>query len=166
MTIVSELYGFDILIDADLKPWLLEVNLSPSLGCDTPLDTKIKSAMLADLLTLIGLPAVDPVVKTPVKRFTYSMIKRESLTVVSHSKKVSHYFCYLFFVNMYACWLCRKYLIIFVIYLLFVNIYASWPCKEFFCFFMASIKCKTNYNAKKLNIWNVSSTFFLDDVPT
>uniref|UniRef100_A0A1B6EGR2 Tubulin--tyrosine ligase-like protein 5 n=1 Tax=Clastoptera arizonana TaxID=38151 RepID=A0A1B6EGR2_9HEMI len=62
-----ELYGFDILIDSDLKPWLLEVNLSPSLGCDTPLDTKIKSALLTDLLTLVGLPAVDPVVHPEIQ---------------------------------------------------------------------------------------------------
>lgn len=55
-----ELYGFDILVDADLKPWLLEVNLSPSLGCDSPLDLRVKSAMLADLLTLVGIPAIDP----------------------------------------------------------------------------------------------------------
>ena len=58
-----ELYGFDILIDSDLKPWLLEVNLSPSLNCDTPIDMKIKSALLCDLLNLIGVPAVDPVLK-------------------------------------------------------------------------------------------------------
>lgn len=53
-----ELYGFDILIDNTLRPWLLEVNLSPSLGTDTQLDIKIKSAMLTDLLTLVGIPAV------------------------------------------------------------------------------------------------------------
>lgn len=49
-----------MLIDADLKPWLLEVNLSPSLGCDSTLDLRIKSALLSDLLTLVGLPVVDP----------------------------------------------------------------------------------------------------------
>lgn len=54
-----ELYGFDILIDDTLKPWLLEVNLSPSLGIDTPLDTKVKASLMTDLLTLVGLPALS-----------------------------------------------------------------------------------------------------------
>ncbi|XP_044745642.1 tubulin polyglutamylase TTLL5 isoform X2 [Coccinella septempunctata] len=59
-----ELYGFDILIDDNFKPWLLEVNLSPSLGCDSPLDVRLKSAMMADLLTLVGIPAVDPILRS------------------------------------------------------------------------------------------------------
>ncbi|XP_068618971.1 tubulin polyglutamylase TTLL5 isoform X2 [Battus philenor] len=53
-----ELFGYDILIDDNLKPWLLEINLSPSLACESPLDARVKSALLADTLTLVGLPAV------------------------------------------------------------------------------------------------------------
>lgn len=49
------MYGFDVLIDSDLKPWLLEVNLSPALGTDSPLDTYIKSNLLADTFNLIDI---------------------------------------------------------------------------------------------------------------
>jgi len=43
------------MLDDELNPWLLEVNLSPSLSCDSPLDHKIKSQMTADLLNLAGV---------------------------------------------------------------------------------------------------------------
>ena len=56
-----EMLGFDVLIDEALKPWLLEVNLSPSLSADAPLDLKIKSCMLADLFTLVGIRPYDRV---------------------------------------------------------------------------------------------------------
>lgn len=54
-----ELFGFDILIDSDLKPWLLEVNLSPALSCDSPLDQKVKSNAISDLFSMIGIVKPD-----------------------------------------------------------------------------------------------------------
>nr|XP_057947118.1 tubulin polyglutamylase TTLL5 isoform X2 [Doryrhamphus excisus] len=65
LTNCFELYGFDVLIDSNLKPWLLEVNLSPSLACDAPLDLKIKASMIADMLSLVGLVCQDPVMRKP-----------------------------------------------------------------------------------------------------
>ncbi|XP_013422025.1 tubulin polyglutamylase TTLL5 isoform X2 [Lingula anatina] len=62
-----ELYGFDILIDSNLRPWILEVNLSPSLACDSPLDLKIKGHMLSDLFSLTGFVCHDPMVRKPAQ---------------------------------------------------------------------------------------------------
>ncbi len=54
-----ELFGFDVLIDCDLRPWLLEVNFSPSLACDTDFDLGVKSAVLSDLFNMVGLRPRD-----------------------------------------------------------------------------------------------------------
>jgi len=50
-----ECYGFDVLVDDQLKPWLLEVNLSPSMQADSPLDWKVKSSLLADAFNIVGV---------------------------------------------------------------------------------------------------------------
>lgn len=50
-----ELYGYDILIDADLKPWLIEVNASPSLTANTPRDYQMKLALLQDTITIVDM---------------------------------------------------------------------------------------------------------------
>ncbi len=56
-----ELLGIDCLVDNDLKPWILECNLSPSLEvCADPEDggtneEKIKRGMVADMVSLLGL---------------------------------------------------------------------------------------------------------------
>lgn len=49
-----ELFGFDIMLDENLKPWVLEVNISPSLHSNSPLDISIKGQMIRDLLNLAG----------------------------------------------------------------------------------------------------------------
>lgn len=54
-----ELFGYDILIDSDLKPWLIEINLSPSLAVESPLDTTIKSNLLSDIFTMVGVKKFD-----------------------------------------------------------------------------------------------------------
>jgi len=33
-----EIYGFDVLLDSNLKAWLLEVNVAPSLSSSSPYD--------------------------------------------------------------------------------------------------------------------------------
>lgn len=50
-----DLFGFDIILDQDLKPWILEVNLSPSLAFDSPLDFHIKSNLIIDALNVVGI---------------------------------------------------------------------------------------------------------------
>uniref|UniRef100_A0A3B4UQW3 Tubulin tyrosine ligase-like family, member 4 n=1 Tax=Seriola dumerili TaxID=41447 RepID=A0A3B4UQW3_SERDU len=59
-----ELFGFDIMLDENLKPWILEVNISPSLHSNTALDVSIKGQMIRDLLNLAGfrVPQRDDVV--------------------------------------------------------------------------------------------------------
>ena len=48
-----ELFGFDVLIDANLKPWILEVNISPSLHSASPLDLDVKSPLATEVFNLV-----------------------------------------------------------------------------------------------------------------
>jgi len=48
-----EVFGYDILIDDMLKPWLIEVNASPSMNLETPIDKEVKPRMVADALTIV-----------------------------------------------------------------------------------------------------------------
>mmetsp|Transcript_24066 Transcript_24066/g.55945 ORF Transcript_24066/g.55945 Transcript_24066/m.55945 type:complete len:753 (-) Transcript_24066:67-2325(-) len=50
-----EVFGFDVMVDDSFKPWLLEVNVFPSLSSSSPLDKRIKTKLIADVLTLVGL---------------------------------------------------------------------------------------------------------------
>jgi hypothetical protein len=49
-----QILGFDILIDRKFRPWLIEVNQSPSFETDSPLDYKVKKAVVQDAFFLLN----------------------------------------------------------------------------------------------------------------
>ncbi|XP_072294629.1 probable tubulin polyglutamylase TTLL9 [Eucyclogobius newberryi] len=50
-----ELYGYDILLDENLKPWLIEVNASPSLTASSKEDYEMKCRLLEDTLNVVDM---------------------------------------------------------------------------------------------------------------
>ena len=49
-----EILGFDVIIDKNLNPILLEVNHSPSFSTDSPLDYKIKHRIIRETLIILN----------------------------------------------------------------------------------------------------------------
>ena len=51
-----EMYGYDILIEDNLKPWLIEVNASPSLSTTTEADRKLKMSVMESVFQIVVPP--------------------------------------------------------------------------------------------------------------
>lgn len=64
-----EILGFDIMIDKHLKPWLLEVNHSPSFLCESPFDKELKDGVITEALKVMNF---DP-------NFKKKILKNEKL---------------------------------------------------------------------------------------
>eukprot|EP00903_Cladosiphon_okamuranus_P005924 g5855.t1 len=56
-----ELFGYDVLVDESLRPWLLEVNASPSLGASNREDLRLKKQMVGDALDIVDVEGRVPV---------------------------------------------------------------------------------------------------------
>ncbi|NXC29424.1 TTL13 polyglutamylase, partial [Campylorhamphus procurvoides] len=84
-----EILGFDILLDRRLKPWLLEVNHSPSFNTDSQLDREVKHALLCDTFNLINVHACDrrKVLEEDKRRV------KERLLQASQTLRESRYCC-------------------------------------------------------------------------
>ncbi|KAK6185144.1 hypothetical protein SNE40_007440 [Patella caerulea] len=50
-----EMYGFDVILDSKLKPWLIEINASPSLTASGKEDYQLKHGLLNDVLNVLDL---------------------------------------------------------------------------------------------------------------
>ncbi|XP_072266546.1 probable tubulin polyglutamylase TTLL2 [Pyxicephalus adspersus] len=74
-----ELFGFDILIDDTLKPWLLEVNYSPALSLDCPNDVTVKKRLINDIIDLLNYKS------TEVQK--YKSKKAKTFSPVLHSAR-------------------------------------------------------------------------------
>ncbi|EPY21767.1 tubulin--tyrsoine ligase-like protein [Angomonas deanei] len=63
-----EILGVDILVDHKLRPWLMEVNHTPSLATDTPLDLDIKGRLLRETWDIIDCRPEDYAVNRQKER--------------------------------------------------------------------------------------------------
>ncbi|KAH8401277.1 hypothetical protein KR009_004382 [Drosophila setifemur] len=54
-----QLLGFDILVDWKLKPYILEVNHTPSLSADETVDMEVKRPLIRDTLNMLSTALVD-----------------------------------------------------------------------------------------------------------
>ena len=48
-----ELLGFDIIVDQNMKPWLIEINSPPAVQIEGKVDHLVKPKMMRDLIQLV-----------------------------------------------------------------------------------------------------------------
>lgn len=63
--------GFDILLDENLKPWLIEINANPSLNIEHETDQDYKYKKLS------------PAIISPVDQFVKEKVMEDTLKIVT-----------------------------------------------------------------------------------
>lgn len=80
-----EILGLDIIIDSKGRPYLLEVNHTPSFSTDTPLDHELKSTVIEDSIKLMNVTAEAREILQKKKKEKWEVRmktgKREKLTL-------------------------------------------------------------------------------------
>jgi len=77
--------GFDVMFDEFKRPWLIEVNSSPSMSRETNLDKRTKELMIQDTISLVDPPALDRIALKQICK--YRLNKRSITHAVLKSKK-------------------------------------------------------------------------------
>lgn len=80
-----EILGIDILIDSKLKPYILEVNHSPSFHTNEPIDLEVKDALIRDAFNMLHISTNDKkrVLEEDKKRVKNRLLKNIKI----HSKE-------------------------------------------------------------------------------
>lgn len=91
-SVCFEVLGFDVLLDRNLKPWLLEINRSPSFGTDERIDWDIKSALIENTIKLLNIKVSDKrrninAQKIEAQKRLYRSSKRPETTDMSELDK-------------------------------------------------------------------------------
>lgn len=91
-----ELFGVDVLLDNKLKPWLLEVNISPSLHSSSPLDEYVKGPLVQSMFNMVQFQLPSRLLQAAYtnnprcfepKLFTMNLTQKE---INKHNKFVYH----------------------------------------------------------------------------
>lgn len=88
-----EVLGFDIMIDGNLNPWLIEVNHLPSFGTDSPLDKDIKERLMQQVFSVLPVMADDQLAynafhkaEAEKRLVAQKIVKEQQLAVLSSQK--------------------------------------------------------------------------------
>ena len=74
------MYGFDIMFDDDLKPWVLEVNCLPSLSSSSMFDKQVKTQLITDCFSLIGIRGYNKNEMRKERQLELQIAKKEGRT--------------------------------------------------------------------------------------
>ena len=81
-----EFYGYDFMVDQDLKVWLIEVNSSPSMECKgQPILQDLVKSVLTDLAKVV----VDWQAKKTSDTGDFILVSKQKNEAVSYSKQVN-----------------------------------------------------------------------------
>ena len=54
-----QILGMDVMIDENMKPWLIEVNHTPSFLTDSPFDYRLKFTLIKDTIRLLRISPIQ-----------------------------------------------------------------------------------------------------------
>jgi hypothetical protein len=76
-----EVFGYDVLIDTQLRCWLIEVNASPSMARENNLDVRVKNTMIRDTISLVNPAPFDRAAVARVLKRRFSDISKNKFVL-------------------------------------------------------------------------------------